>query len=231
MPLDLARPPIRRSPLESVHASLGATWVDDAARWPESYGDPGAEARAAADGAGLADLGPVDKIIVQGARTREALVGAGITLRPGSVVTGEAGMEAWCLADDEVLLLMPASLGPSMYELAIRLRTAGATVVDLGSGLAVLRLVGPVSGAILAEACPVDLSSRALHDGDIVQASVAGVRVITARQDQGDVHGYTLLVGRDHAEYLWGALLGLGAGHGLVPVGGNVARRGLPARP
>jgi glycine cleavage system aminomethyltransferase T len=31
--------------------------------------------------------------------------------------------------------------------------------------------------------------------------------------------GFTLLVARDEAEYLWGALLQLGRGHGLVPVG------------
>ena len=40
-----------------------------------------------------------------------------------------------------------------------------------------------------------------------------------ARQDCGGGPGFTLLVARDEAEYLWETLLELGLAHGLAPVG------------
>ena len=70
-----------------------------------------------------------------------------------------------------------------MSELAGRLRAGGAAVTDVGSGLSVLRLVGPASPAILERACPVDLSTRSVGDQRIVQAPVVGVRMVVARQD------------------------------------------------
>jgi aminomethyltransferase len=142
-----------------------------------------------------------------------------------------AGVQAWRLGDDEVLLLAPASTRPDkaagMGQLAGRLRAGGAAVTDLGSGLGVLRLIGPATPRGLERACPVDLSTRAVPDRRIVQAPVAGVRVILARQDHPDALGYTLLAPRDLVEYLWDALLELGSDIGLVPVGGDVARPGF----
>jgi heterotetrameric sarcosine oxidase gamma subunit len=220
---DISIRPIRRSPLESVHAALGARWLEESARWPTSYGDPEAEAADTASAAGIADLGPFDKLVVRGPRSRAALEAAGISTVVGMVTSGE-GAQAWCLADDEVVLLMP----PPIDDLRGRLRGAGAAVTDLGSGLSVLRLVGPASVAILERACPVDLSPRAVPDEGIVQAPVAGVRMMVARQDHLDAPGYTLLVARDLAEYSWGALFDLGRDFGLMPVGGTVTSATRP---
>ena len=231
-PPDALRP-IRRSPLESVHAALGARWIDETARWPASYGDAEAERRSRwPRTAGLADIGPVDKVMVRGAKADTALRAARITPIAGSVTAGVAGVQAWRLGEDEVLLLAPASTGPDkaagMSELAGRLRAGGAAVTDLGSGLSVLRLIGPAVGrgswsvpapwTSRREPSPTDASSRR-------PSPVCGS--IVARQDHPDALGYTLLVPRDLAEYLWDALLELGSDLGLVPVGGDVARPGF----
>ncbi|HVL53703.1 MAG TPA: hypothetical protein VM344_05530, partial [Vitreimonas sp.] len=55
----------------------------------------------------------------------------------------------------------------------------------------------------------------------------AGVRGVIGRL-RGVV---TILVARDEAEYLWGAIVRLGRPHGLVPVGPAAmsARAGAPA--
>jgi hypothetical protein len=47
--------------------------------------------------------------------------------------------------------------------------------------------------------------------------------MVVARQDQGDILAYTLLVARDLAEYAWEALVDIGRDLGLVPVGGTAA--------
>jgi glycine cleavage system aminomethyltransferase T len=69
----------------------------------------------------------------------------------------------------------------------------------------------------------VDLSPRALPNERIAQAPLVGVRMVVARQNQGDLTGYTLLVARDLAEYAWDALLDLGRDLGLAPIGGSAA--------
>jgi heterotetrameric sarcosine oxidase gamma subunit len=80
----------------------------------------------------------------------------------------------------------------------------------VSSGFAALRVVGTRARAVLAEACPVDLSEAAVHDRGIVQANVANVRVLLARMDLDGEPAFTLLVARDEARYLWDALSELG---------------------
>jgi heterotetrameric sarcosine oxidase gamma subunit len=213
--------PIRLSPLEAVHAALGATWVSEDARWPVSYGDATREAAAVAAGAGLADLGPIDTVVVRGRRTGEAMAAAGIPVGVGTVSVGATSdVRAWALGDDEVILVGPSG---GLDALVASFEAHGAAVTDMSSGLAVLRLVGSATPAILERACPVDLSSRALANERIAQVPVVGVRMIVARQNRGDLLGYTLLVPRDLAEYGWEALLDLGRDLGLAPVGGTAA--------
>jgi hypothetical protein len=62
---------------------------------------------------------------------------------------------------------------------------------------------------------------------------VANVRAILARRDLRGAGGearllaaYTLLVARDEAEYLWGALLHLGRRYGLAAVGMHAVETG-----
>ena len=84
---------------------------------------------------------------------------------------------------------------------------AGArSTVDVSSGHAVLRLAGRHARALLAAACPVDLAEHAVPDRTIVQAAVAAVRVVLARIDEDGEPGFTILVARDEARYLWDAL-------------------------
>lgn len=220
MTLSDPRHAVRRSPLEHVHAGLGAEWVADDIRWPRGYGDTAAEQAAVAERAGIADVGPIDILVVRGAKTPAALASIGISSMPRTVVSGDDGTEAWCLGDDEAIVLLAGSADPAATTaLAEKLRVTGAAVTDQSSGMSVLRLVGPATPAILAEACAVDLSAAAFAPGDVVQVPLVGIRVSVARADHADAPGATLLVMRDQAEYLWDSLLSLGAAHGIMPVG------------
>lgn len=199
-------PPVRRSAIEAEHARLGARWLSDDTRWPLDYGDPSAEAEAAARAIGLAEVGPLDKLLVRGPEAA-ATVG---------VVGLDAGV--WVLDEDEVLLLHRPADG-ARERIAAALTGPDLSLVDLGSAWAVLRLAGPGAPALLAELSPMPLAPDELADGAIAQGSLVNVRAIVRRHDAPIGPGYTILVAREDAAYAWHAITELGEGHGLRPVG------------
>jgi glycine cleavage system aminomethyltransferase T len=224
--------PVRRSPLEAVHARLGARWRSETERWPASYGDEAGEARVIEDGIALAEPGPYEKLVVRGPSTLAALRSLGLAGKPGFLEPARSidGINAWVTADDEAYLvrLAPVESGPgqpaspaaqSLDEVAAGLRAEGSSVVDVGSGSTILRLVGRPLPALMQELCPVDTSARAVPDLRIVQAAVVGCRMVIARRDQGEIPGWILLVAREDAEFAWDAIVELGGSYGLRPVG------------
>jgi aminomethyltransferase len=234
-PTTAVAPAIRRSPLELTHAALGARWVSETAHWPQDYGNPNAERASLSLGVALADIGPFDKLLVNGPGALAAVRSLGLDARTGIVqpLTIPVVVNAWSIADDEVLLVLPATelraLLPAhlrsvgLDELADRLRRAGVAATDVSSGFATFRLMGPNVGSLLEEACPVDLSPAAVADLAIVQATLAGDRVVLARRDHGALPAFVLAVARDDAQHLWDALLELGQPFGIQVVGGLAA--------
>jgi sarcosine oxidase subunit gamma len=216
-------PVVRRSALEARHEMLGATFASETERWPLQYGDAGAERAAVAAGAGLAELGPYGEVLLRGpgAADLTARLTAGLVPDRPTVVRatlGDAAGAAWCLGPDEVLLIGPA--GAWSEELATHLGGADASAIEMTGARTALRLVGPAAPAILAELCPADTTPATLAEGQLIQAPLAGPRAFIVRQDAtGGLPGYTFLVARDEAAYVWDATLAIGSGHGLVPVG------------
>ena len=211
--------PVRSSPLEAVHARLHARWRAPGLRWPIDYGDPAAEAEAARSSAGLIDWGPLNKLIVQGSGAAAALGSLSIQFVPGKVTSETSGgvsLHVWGVAPDEAIVL--AGHGAALPALTAQRVSA----VDLSSALTALRLVGPNARNILAELCPDDLGPDAVHDLRVVHAPVANVRVTLARQDMAAIPGFTLLVPRDYAAYMWESLMHTGAHHGLVSLGNHL---------
>lgn len=212
----------RRSALEATHASLGAAFASDAVRWPVSYGDDEAEARAVALAAGLAELGPFEELLLRGpeaAATAAAVLGASVPERPAAVpgvsLDGTTGT-SWSLGPDEVLLVGP--IGGWAAALERRLAGAEVSAIEMTGARTVLRLAGPSAPAILAELCPVDTTPAMMAEGDLIQAPLAGPRAFITRRDVTGEPGYTIMVARDEAAYVWDAIVHVGAPHGLVPV-------------
>jgi heterotetrameric sarcosine oxidase gamma subunit len=199
-------PPVRRSALEAIHAAAGARWLSDTQRWPVDYGEPAAEGATAGQAAGLAEIGPLDKLLVRGPDAMTA-VGA---------AAPDAGV--WPLGPDEVLLLFAAAEGAADRILAA-LASADVSVVDVGSAWTVLRLAGPAAPALMTELAPVSVDPRTFAEGSIAQGSLVNVRAIVRRHDAAIGPGYTILVARDEAAYAWSAIVDLGRDHGLRVVG------------
>lgn len=219
---------VRRSALDARHEALGATFASDAERWPVHYGDPAAERTAVEGGAGLAELGPNGEVLLRGPGVADltARLSAGADLsRPAVVRASLSGTigAAWCLGPDEVLLIGPA--GPWTDELATHLGGADTSAIEMTGARTALRLAGPAAPAIMAELCPADTTPATLTEGQLLQAPLAGPRAFIVRQDGvGGLPGYTFLVARDEAAYVWDATLAIGAAHGLVPVGPAAVR-------
>lgn len=221
-------PVVRRSALDTRHEALGATFASATERWPLQYGDPAAERATVAASAGLAELGPYGEVLLRGpgAADLTARLTAGAVPSGPAVVRatlGGAAGAAWCLGPDEILLIGPA--GPWTDELATHLGGADASAIEMTGARTALRLAGPAAPAIMAELCPADTTPETLAEGQLVQAPLAGPRAFIVRQDSpGGLPGYTFLVARDEAAYVWDATLAIGAGHGLVPVGPGAVR-------
>ena len=211
-------PPVRRSALEAEHARLGARWVADDARWPADYGDPAAEAAAAARTVGLAELGPLDTLLVRGP-------GAAVAIRAASLDAG-----VWVLGPDEVLLLYRPA-GDAQRSIEDALAGADVSLVDMSSAWTVLRLAGPGAPALLAELSPMPLGPDELADGAIAQGPLVNVRAVVRRHDAATGPGYTILVAREDAHYSWHTIFELGEGHGLRPVGPAAVPRAPGGRP
>jgi aminomethyltransferase len=238
-----AAAPVRRSALDSVHRRLGGhAGGTPLLRWPLSYGDPDGERRIVAAAIGLAEPGLSDKRVVRGHGALAACRAAGLDGRPGRVTPAtDGGISIWAIAEDEAWLtaeapvpggpaIAPADFGP----VTAHLEAAGVHVTDVSSGWTVLRLAGPRVLDLLEELVPENLAPAVVPDLAIVQAPMAGCRVILARRDHGGIPGFALLVWRDEAEHLWDVFAHLGEAYGLRPVGASAlvaAAGGDPAAP
>lgn len=223
--MQVAFTPIARSALHEVHEALGAVFAE-AAGWqvPRSYATPEEEAIRVREAVGLFDASALGKLALRG-RDGAAVVGSGdgsgrLARRLRLEGDGPAvSALALPVAPDECLLLTAPGAAPG---LAARLtpRLAGcAHLTDLTSVLAALRLAGSRAPQLLPRLCPLDLSPPAFPDLAVAQGPLAKVRAIVVRDDLDPLPSYLVLVPRDVAEYVWGAVLEAGREVGLAPVG------------
>lgn len=217
--------PVRRSPIAGLAARLGANWLDETIHWASDYGDVSGEIAAALGGCVVADWGPIDKLAVKGPTGRRVLEDLGIGAPLGETLAtklDKVAIRSWALAPDETLLILAADASPSGTAAAVvtaAVEAAGATVTNLSSGLAGMRVVGPAARELLIEICAVDLDADRFADGSIAMAPMGNVRVTFARRDIGSMPAFDLLVARDQAAYLFEALLHVGAVHGAIVAG------------
>jgi heterotetrameric sarcosine oxidase gamma subunit len=127
--------------------------------------------------------------------------------------------ERWGIDENSSLLVAAGCSLGSSSALATALEAQGIEATDVSSLYATLQLTGPKARAVLEELFPVDISERALPNRRIVLGPLAHVTVVLARIDHRGLPSFTVLVERDQAEYVWDALLHVGARHELEPVG------------
>ncbi|MBT3153575.1 glycine cleavage system aminomethyltransferase GcvT [Streptomyces sp. CHD11] len=222
----------RRTALDALHRSLGATMTDFAG-WdmPLRYGSERDEHNAVRTRAGLFDLSHMGEIAVTGPRAA-ALLDHALVGNIGGLRTGRARYTMICREDGGILDdLIVYRLGQSEYLVvanasnartvldALVERSAGfdAEVRDDRDAYALLAVQGPASQEILASLTDADLDGLKYYAG--LPGTVAGVPALIARTGYTGEDGFELFVKPEHAVELWQALTKAGEGAGLVPCG------------
>ncbi|WP_326577155.1 glycine cleavage system aminomethyltransferase GcvT [Streptomyces sp. NBC_00481] len=227
----------RRTALDALHRSLGATMTDFAG-WdmPLRYGSERDEHTAVRTRAGLFDLSHMGEITVSGPRAA-ALLDHALVGNIGGVKPGRARYTMICREDGGILddlivyRLADTEAGSSTYLVvanasnaqvvldALVERSAGfdAEVRDDRDAYALLAVQGPESPGILASLTDADLDGLKYYAG--LPGTVAGVPALIARTGYTGEDGFELFVKPEHAVELWQALTKAGEGAGLVPCG------------
>lgn len=207
--------PIARSPVAPFQPAV----VDG---WEVSRPRSGSEERGAA-ALTLTDLTPIAKtqILAPAGGTMQQALGVSF----GRAALDDSGALVAGSGPGEWLVLGPAGQGGAQMRRLEKLAAGSAadefvTVLDLTHGGAVLRLTGQASAAALACVCGIDLSDRGTPGGTAFRSLVAGVVTDVIRDDQVSASGvlpsYLLRCERSYGQYLFDALLDVGAGYGIV---------------
>ncbi|SPF03658.1 glycine cleavage system aminomethyltransferase GcvT [Streptomyces sp. MA5143a] len=222
----------RRTALDALHRSLGATMTDFAG-WdmPLRYGSERDEHHAVRTRAGLFDLSHMGEITVTGPQAA-ALLDHALVGNIGGVKTGRARYTMICredggilddlivyrLADTEYLVVANASNAQVVLDALVE-RAAGfdAEVRDDRDAYALLAVQGPESPGIVKALTDADLDGLKYYAG--LPGKVAGVPALIARTGYTGEDGFELFVKPEHAVELWQALTEAGEGVGLVPCG------------
>ncbi|HEV8307390.1 MAG TPA: hypothetical protein VGW35_06945 [Methylomirabilota bacterium] len=218
--------PIRISAMYGAHVALGARFKDDGDwRVPDAYTSARQEAAEALAAVGLADTSACGKLTVRGEALGPVLAkAAGVDRLAVGTATrvriNGAGVLVGRLADDELLVLTPLADAAAVGEVLAKSAGAGcAHVTDLTSGLAVMDLIGPRVGGLLAKVAPVDLSEGAVPALAVVQGELARVPAILIRLDRTPALAFRALVARECGAFVWEALVDAGRDLGLTPIG------------
>ncbi|MGW1146556.1 glycine cleavage system aminomethyltransferase GcvT [Streptomyces sp. NPDC002454] len=222
----------RRTALDALHRSLGATMTDFAG-WdmPLRYGSERDEHHAVRTRAGLFDLSHMGEVTVTGPQAVDLLDHA-LVGNLGTVATGRARYTMICREDGGILddlivyrtgeteYLVVANAGNAQTVLdALRERAAGfdAEVRDDRDAYALIAVQGPEAPGVLASVTDADLDGLKYYAG--LPGTVAGVPALIARTGYTGEDGFELFVAPEHAEGVWRALTEAGAPVGLVPCG------------
>ncbi|MFF5298056.1 glycine cleavage system aminomethyltransferase GcvT [Streptomyces sp. NPDC013161] len=227
-----ATPEPRRTALDALHRSLGATMTDFAG-WdmPLRYGSERDEHLAVRTKAGLFDLSHMGEITVTGPQAAQ-LLNYALVGNIASVGLGRARYTMICradggilddlivyrLADTEYMVVANASNAQVVLD-ALTERAAGfdAVVRDDRDAYALLAVQGPESPGILKSLTDADLDGLKYYAG--LPGTVAGVPALIARTGYTGEDGFELFVSPGDAEKLWLALTEAGAQVGLIPCG------------
>ncbi|WP_405950731.1 glycine cleavage system aminomethyltransferase GcvT [Streptomyces prunicolor] len=232
-----ATPETRRTALDALHRSLGATMTDFAG-WdmPLRYGSERDEHLAVRTKAGLFDLSHMGEITVTGPQAAQ-LLNYALVGNIASVGLGRARYTMICRADGGILddlivyRLAETEAASSTYMVvanasnaqvvldALVERAVGfdALVRDDRDAYALLAVQGPESPGILKSLTDADLDGLKYYAG--LPGTVAGVPALIARTGYTGEDGFELFVSPGDAEKLWLALTEAGASVGLIPCG------------
>ena len=89
----------------------------------------------------------------------------------------------------------------------------------MSSGLAGVRISGPLSNLLLGKISELDVSPTTFSDMRCAQTKTAEIHGTLLRMDRGSLPSYELYFPREFGEYMWDALMEAGAEYRVAPVG------------
>lgn len=161
----------------------------------------------------LIDLTGVPIIRIQGpaAEPLQALFPA-VPAKPGEVVDLGQGLLA-CLRLQEFYLFgktVEATLPAAELDRYFASSGQHLHATDYTHGQAVIRLSGPAAPQLLSKICGLDFREQAFPNRQAKQTSVAKIKALIVRDDEGDTPAYYLHVTRPMGQYFWETLLDAG---------------------
>ena len=222
--------PVRHSAMHHKHLALGASMVDrDGWQQPTRYSSEQEELQSLKDGGGLHDISPCGKLIIQGEDVESFLASTFPDI--ASLTSGEVRMVATTkmseleslvlarLSQDEFLVLTPVGQSPALADAFGEAPDSCAHVLDMTSGLAGVRIIGPQAHLLLSAISELDVSDTAFPNMRCARTKAAEIHGTVLRMDRGELPCYELYFTREFGEYMWDALLEAGAEYGVAPVG------------
>ena len=228
--------PGSRSALDAEHRDLGAA-MDWAGVWRRAYdyGDAGAEALHVHRQAGLIDVSPLGKFLVQGPDAASFLDRIypnrlssldSMRIRYG-VLVSEAGRimddGTVCRLDDETFYVTTTTGGSAAVLQWLRWWLAAwaleVRITDLTGTLAAMNLAGPRSREALTPLTRLDLGADEFPYLHARIGPVAEVECLILRLGFVGELGYEIHMPAVHARHVWNAVLGSDAGVEVRPAG------------
>jgi heterotetrameric sarcosine oxidase gamma subunit len=215
------------SPLFQIGQQAGAVWGEFAG-WQvaEHYGDPAAEQLAVLGGAGMLDLSPGGKVLVQGeqAGTVVSALLAETSLAINEGVNMGNGIELYRLRSDQfIFLTSPGGERQVITGLEAAAQDVDGliTMTDITHGRAWIGLVGPACAELLGRLCGLDFHPSSFSRGTAKQTSVAKTTQLVVCHDfaGGETAAYSIIGARSLAAYLWETILVAGRDLGIRAVG------------
>ncbi len=227
---------IKKTPLASIHQSLGAKMVEFAGYlMPVSYGSILDEHRAVRERAGIFDVSHMGEFLVTGHGARE-FVNEVITndcskLAPGalqySVMCREDGttvddLLVFVLGEERVMLVVNAANIDKDFAHVSTFDKHGLCVDNASDAYALLAVQGPMTREIL-KACPIFRGVKAEIDETPYYKAFSfeyeGDEVLVSRTGYTGELGFEIFIPPKHAPVFWERIFEAGSPHGLVPIG------------
>ena len=223
--------PVKKSAFHHKQLAVGAHMIDrDGWQQPAYYSSVDQETRLLNAGAGVFDISPLGKLLLQGndlggflrnILPADEAPAIGEVRRVSLPASGRLAM----LATDECLVLCEASEMPKWTAALGENPPDCVHLLDHTSGLAGVRLTGPRSDQLLSKLSELDTTPAAFPDLSCAQTRCAEIHGTLIRTDSGPLPSYELFFPREFGEYMWDAIFEAGEEFGVAGVGFEAADR------
>ena len=197
---------------------------------PALYSSVDQESRLLNEGAGVCDISPTGKLLLQG----DDLIGflRNILSDGEAPAVGESrrvslparGRLARLTADECLVLCEPAEL-PNWTTALGKNGDDCVHFLDHTSGLAGVRITGPWSDQLLSKLSDFNATHEAFPNLSCAQTRCAEIHGTLIRTDLGSLPSYDLFFPREFGEYMWDAIFEAGEEFGAAAVGFEAAHR------